>query len=1386
MIKNQRQPSTIINEKRNLIVNPITGVGGADSSSSYDDDQADSGGLQQVQTLPGDALVVATTVAAVSTITTTSSAVATSVSTSTVTVTSVGKGSSGDRGKKGKGPASKRCASDAASSSATTSVGKGSSGDRGKKGKGPASKRCAAGSTVSTTTAVHSASAGASLELADSVSFGAAEYCGFHICTSDWLDLCRMEDSFLCAVEEKAVTFFRSRIQESSLLRDDSVIEDFSELRDGLFSGLEADMVGFHEKYFAEVHGRVIFSHHLVDGEIEKFSTEEADRFRASFLAAIGAKVREYLALVWSLEISRALDGALCASERAQVAAQVAAARAAAAAARAAARAAASVPDTNPDPAPVVARDCDAAHARAASDYASTADNYAQVVAARAVAAQAHAAIADCFVTQARVADSSAPNPGSNFDLVLDSLVATALAQRADARAADARAAFAVAAAALAHARAVAPIPDTDPDPTCTRIRARNRVNAANKYARTTAALAAVARDTAAAADRAVDQARAADSSGSDLILNSLVAVALNHHADARIADARARAAADNAARAHAAVPISTDPDFLRARARARAADSRARATAARAAAARAAAVNADRVVAQARAAADRVAQSRAADSLAPDSNLVIASVGAAATAATRSVSVASTTDQNSARTATAAIAGSSTSSLLPGSSSPVPPDFADLFGFVVPSELSEVVNELISEVCTLAKGFYPGTLRIPFSGAVRSLSNSEQQCAWCLTNMKLYEAIFIFKSLASCFANLLPGFINRLCSVREWDSSNRSFLPLMGSRLRDFWASLDKAIFRALRDFFVAKWTILTARFSVPAFSSSVPGEVSSALCGGDFVDACAGAATSSSSPSIFGSITRGMGLQVAPIGGDSVNLFGFELPSEVGEMVEALIRETSALARRTYSSLVRVEVLGAMSKLSDSEKFAWLTANMMLYKTGFVARCLAAYSDELCPHFICSLFSVRPGDDSGRSLLLLTGNDLRDFYLSLVNVVIRTVEDIFVAEWDELTSDFSVPLGPGEESPSAVLCGRDFISAFGRAGVPALAISGLRKGQVVARRAISQIAEVASGSFASGSSSVSVDVLPVSGMTPEVSVVTEGSGDDVVFVGGHSLLPGELVDRPSLPLSEECALVVDVPTLTTTTTSSSLETPPLFIMGEEIGLSMVGVVASEVLVVTEGSGGDVIFIDDHSSVSEGELGDGLSLPLSDEHALVVDISPSEPSVLAREEVGLSMVGTSSSSSSSSLGVLGDLSSPSPSEQMVVPTTSASSVTSVEVEGSTTVTERCYTYGPKKSFASRYSADMTSSSGMPSSSISSGSGVSAGLLSSAPVVVGGVLPLAAGADGGDIGERLAKLLNRGLPPSPPPASEPTPTEAKASSSSKGSGGVKRKRKKKS
>ncbi|WP_139057549.1 hypothetical protein [Candidatus Ichthyocystis hellenicum] len=111
--------------------------------------------------------------------------------------------------------------------------------------------------------------------------------------------------------------------------------------------------------------------------------------------------------------------------------------------------------------------------------------------------------------------------------------------------------------------------------------------------------------------------------------------------------------------------------------------------------------------------------------------------------------------------------------------------------------------------------------------------------------------------------------------------------VPLAGSRLRDFWASLDQGILSFLRDLFV-KWTIVTTRFSVPSFFSLVPGEVSSALCGGNFFDACAKDATSLPSVSRFASIAGGMIVQAAPHGSDYVDLFGSEVLPEVKHWVD------------------------------------------------------------------------------------------------------------------------------------------------------------------------------------------------------------------------------------------------------------------------------------------------------------------------------------------------------------------------------------------------------------------------------------------------------------------------------------------------------------------
>nr|WP_141663490.1 hypothetical protein [Candidatus Ichthyocystis sparus] len=992
----------------------------------------------------------------------------------------------------------------------------------------------------------------------------------------------------------------------------------------------------------------------------------------------------------------------------------------------------------------------------------------------------------------------------ADFDIILNFVTETARTRRAAVADADARASFAAASAAAAAARADALTTDyTDPGSASARALASAR--AMGKYARDVAARAAAARAAAAAADFVVDQARAfaavlivaqdraADSivsslGGADfnIILNSVVDTARDCRAAADIADASANSAAAAAARANSAAdaaararditiataarayssasdnnPAAARVCARRARARARAAGSYYRTLATRAAAARAAAAAADIAAAQARAFAAGcvVVQDLAADSSDPDS------------------------DPISNSSCTAAVAGSSTSSLLPDSSSLMPPGFVDLFGFVVSLEFSEVVNKLISGVRALAKDIIPYYIIRTVSNIFRNLSSSERR-AWCLTNGKLYELKFVARCFAAYSIELLPTFINTLRSARTWDSSSRSLMLLTGNRLADFWASLDESIFEAITGFFVSRWCGLIDRL----FVMSGPEEGSSALCGGDFVSACAKSDTSSSSVSIFDSASEGMRVRVAPHGGDSVDLFGFEVPPGVQEMVNVLTREVSELAKRTYSSVVAVPVSRTMMELSSSEQCAWLITNMTLYKTSFLYRFFLDYCGGLCSEFICSLFRVIPGDTYGRSLLSLTGNSLRGFWLSLSETIMRIVQDIFASEWQALISQFSVISGPGEESSSTVLCVRDFINARDKAGVPNLATSGsglsIRVRGAARRRAVSHVTEVTSGSSVLGFTTTTTTA------STSTSTATSASASAV---------------------------------------SPPLESPPLFFMEDEIGLSF-GVVESEVLVVTEGSGEGVMFVDDGSSVSEGELVGRTSL--SEEEALAVDSAPStstsEMLVLAgEEEVEVSVVVIASSSpvlareeevevsevvlpmvgaAVPDLGVLeGEL-----SELTVVPATSAFSVTTSSATSSSVVEVEEYSttiptigspalrigssggrpVAPKKLFMSMYRSGMTSSSGMSFSSTSSGSIVSSGPLSSVPVATtGSVSPLATttGTAPGevDIGERLASLLNRGLP-SPPPVSESAPTGGEASSSTRGSGRGRRKRKRRS
>ncbi|WP_092411622.1 hypothetical protein [Candidatus Ichthyocystis sparus] len=67
------------------------------------------------------------------------------------------------------------------------------------------------------------------------------------------------------------------------------------------------------------------------------------------------------------------------------------------------------------------------------------------------------------------------------------------------------------------------------------------------------------------------------------------------------------------------------------------------------------------------------------------------------------------------------------------------------------------------------------------------------------------------------------------------------------------------------------------------------------------------------------------------------------------------------------------------------------------MLYKTGFLASCSAEYCARFCPGFIGSLFSVSACNASGYSLLPLTGESLRSFWIFLSSYILGTVDGIF-----------------------------------------------------------------------------------------------------------------------------------------------------------------------------------------------------------------------------------------------------------------------------------------------------------------------------------------------------------------------------------------------------
>ncbi|WP_176695648.1 hypothetical protein, partial [Candidatus Ichthyocystis sparus] len=150
-------------------------------------------------------------------------------------------------------------------------------------------------------------------------------------------------------------------------------------------------------------------------------------------------------------------------------------------------------------------------------------------------------------------------------------------------------------------------------------------------------------------------------------------------------------------------------------------------------------------------------------------------------------------------------------------------------------------------------------------------------------------------------------------------------------------------------------------------------------------------------------------------------------------------------------------------------------------------------------------------------------------------------------------------------------------------------------------------------------------------------------------------------------------------------------------------------------------------------------------------------DLSSRAVSPVLSMEVGLATEGTVSAEGvvSASEVLVGEASSPVPlPEQLVVTTVPPSVSVFAEVEGPSTSAGGGYFAAPKKSYMSRHVSELSSSPTSGSAVAGPSSSASGGVVSGGVTATGGTT---ADEEGGDVGERLAAILNRGLPPTPPP-----------------------------
>ncbi len=686
-------------------------------------------------------------------------------------------------------------------------------------------------------------------------------------------------------------------------------------------------------------------------------------------------------------------------------------------------------------------------------------------------------------------------------------------------------------------------------------------------------------------------------------------------------------------------------------------------------------------------------------------------------------------------------------------------PSCVDFMGHEMPSETAKMIKSLLSEVRSLTKRIFAILVEKQISTIMSCLS-PVQRYIWCITNRQLYETHVLTRGVSGYISDIRPRFIDPLSSVMVLSPSGGALVPLMGLELRDFLVRVDRAVRECMLDSFAFEWAVSNISVFTDLEDQSGSLLVHN-LRGEDFVNAHNVAGV----PGLATSSTKALiGKKVVP-------------ENESSQMKSVAVQTEGVLGVAPIVRIVQASVVSSSATRS-------------------AVSAVAGDPDESSPAAGVSTARVSPvpgtsGDLSGSCsrlvpLSLDLGSPVTDEVThagaSAAGVVLASME-----EGDEDTLSASSPLSDAVEvspvalaqteelvvvasPPLSVDLGSSVTDGVTRAGAIFASMEGGDEDTLSAPSPLSDKVEVASVVLAQteelvvvASPSLSVDLG--SSVTDEVThagaIFASMEGGDEDTLSAPSLLSDEVgVASVALAQTEELVVVAS-PSLSV----EGYETPERVAtsasMGPGVGGDSSGLMAGYFLPIrSPGSASSPPFSSSASPAPTSSPSPSSTLSLSSTlsgSGFSADLSSRAVSPVLSMEVGLATEGTVSAEGVvSELEVLvGEASSPVPSPEQLVMTTVPSSVSVfAEVKGPSTSAGSGYFAAPKKSYMSRHVSELSSSPTSGSAVAGPSSSASVGVVSGGVTATGGTT---ADEEGGDVGERLAAILNRGLPPTPPP-----------------------------